>query len=409
MLSLKDKKVSVIGMGKVGLPLSAVIADAGFCVFGVDIDKNRVDLINKGHNPIPEEKGLSQLLKKHVGKNLFITTKGVEASGRTQIHIIITPLFIDEDKKPDLKNIGNSAEQISAGLKKGDLVILETTVPVGTARNFVGRILEKRSGLKIGKDFFLVHSPERAMTGFTISRFKEYPKVVGGINKESIRIAANFYRQFCMEVVEVENLEIAEMSKIFEGVFRDVNIALANELFKICDKFNVDFWKTRKAANYKTNTNLLEPGNVGGHCIPIYPWFLINNAEAPLIKTARLLNDSMVNFYKEKVRELVKKGEDKKRKILIIGVTFREGLKETIYSRTFPLVNLLKKEGFNVFVYDPLYSRREIENFGLSYLDKFSEADCIIIMNKYPELKKKLFKLKNKVVDIKNCLKLPIN
>ncbi|MCX6759625.1 MAG: nucleotide sugar dehydrogenase [Candidatus Nealsonbacteria bacterium] len=400
------KKVSISGMGKVGLPLSAVIAESGFCVFGVDIDKNRVDLINKGYNPIPEEKSLSSLLKRNFGKRLFVTTNGVEASKEAQIHIIITPLSIDKNKKPDFKNIEDSAKQIALGLKKGDLVVLETTVPVGTTRNVVGKILEKNSGLKVGRDFFLAHSPERAMTGFAISRYQEYPKVVGGIDKKSTKIAANFYQRFCKEVVEAESLEIAEMSKIFEGVFRDINIALANELFKVCQELNINFWKTRHVANYKTNTNILDPGNVGGPCISVYPWFLINNFNVPLIKTARLFNDSMIDFYKNKVIELTKKNRNTKKikNILVIGISFREGVKEIAYSRIFPLINLLKKNGFNVFAYDPLYSKQEIENLDLKYLDNFAKVDCIVVMNKYPSLRNKLLKVKNKVIDIKNSL-----
>lgn len=404
------KKVSVYGVGKVGLPLVAVIAESGFSVIGVCRNKKKASEINQGQNPIPEEPRLSNLLKKHASKRIFITTDGVKASKKTQIHIIIVPLFIDKDKKPDFKNIKDSAKQIALGLKKGDLVVLETTVPVGTTRNFVGKILERGSGFKAGRDFSLAHSPERAMTGFVISRYRDYPKVIGGIDKKSKEKAARFYRYFCKEVVEVESLEVAEMSKIFEGVFRDVNIALANELFKVCQELNINFWKVRKAANYKTNTNILEPGNVGGHCIPIYPWFLINKLNVPLIKTARLLNDSMINFYKNKVIELTEKdkntNKNKKKNILVIGISFREGVKEIVYSRSFPLIRLLERKGFRVFVYDPLYSKQEIENLKLKYLDNFTKADCIVIMNKYPMLRNKLLRVKDNVIDIKNCLKL---
>jgi len=183
-------KVSIIGLGKAGLPLAAVIADSGIEVLGVDLDNKRVDMINKGINPIEEEPGLKELIEKHGGKSLKATTDTIGAAKQCNIHIVIVPLFIDQKKKPDFSIMKKAFNSVSKGLKKKDIVVLETTVPVGTTEDLIKGILEKSSGLKAGTDFYLAYSPERIMTGFSISRFKDFPKVVGGINKKSTEKAS---------------------------------------------------------------------------------------------------------------------------------------------------------------------------------------------------------------------------
>ncbi len=393
-------KVSVSGIGKAGLPLASVIAEAGLEVIGVGRNEERIKSLNNAVNPIPEETGLAQLLKKNVGKRLQFTSDGVQAAKETQVHVIIVPLFITDKKETDLSNIKDATTIIAKGLKKGDLVVLETTVPIGTTNKVIKPILEKLSRLKAGKDFYLAFSPERMMTGFAISRYKEVPKVVGGIDEKSTKKVADFYRKFCTTVVEVSNMETAEMTKIAEGVYRDVNIALANELLKIAEKNTINYWEVQKASQTFA-CHLHEPGNVGGHCIPVYPWFLINSFDVPLIKNARLLNDDMISYYAQKVEKVAKKGQ----KVLVVGISFREGVKETAYTRGFPFIKLLQKKGFHVLVYDPLYSKKEVEAFGYEYSDEFRSSKAVILMNKYPELKKTLSKLGVKVIDVKNSVR----
>jgi len=393
------KNVSVSGIGKAGLPLACVIADNGYRVIGVGRNREKVDRLNKGINPIPEETGLSKLLKKNITRNLTFSKNAADAARNTQIHIIIVPLFIKTNKKPDLSNLKDAAKQISLGLKKGDLVVLETTVPVGTTNKIIKPILEKYSKLMAGKDFYLAFSPERMMTGYAISRYKEVAKVVGGINAQSTKVCTAFYKSFCTTVIEVSSIEAAEMTKIAEGIYRDVNIGIANELLKVCENIDLNYWEILHAS--KTFAcHLHEPGNVGGHCIPVYPWFLINSYDVPLIKAARLLNDQMVNYYANKAGKISKKGG----KILVVGISFREKVKETAYTRSLPLIKLLQKKGYKVYAYDPLYSKKEIENFGLQYSEDFGKADCIILMNKYPELKNLLLRYRQKIIDIKNSI-----
>lgn len=387
-------KISVTGLGKAGLPLAAVIADAGIEVIGIDIDVKKVEMINKGINPIPEEPSLSQLVKKHGGNKLKATTTFQDAKS-CNVHIVIVPLFIDENKHPDFSLIKIAFENIANILKKNDLVVLETTVPVKTTETLVKDILEKNSKLKAGNDFYLAYSPERIMTGYSISRFKEFPKLVGGINKESTDIAFEIYKRFA-KPVKVADASTAELVKIAEGVYRDVNIALANELFKVAEHYNINFWEMRGAARHEY-CNILEPGNVGGHCIPVYPWFLINELDVPLIKAARKLNDGMIDYYAKKIEKIGGK------KVGIIGLSYREGVREKAYSRAVDFIRLLRKKGYDVYGMDPLYLREETEKeFDIKYLDNLNEMDVIVLMNKELQYKNQLKNIKNKVIDVKN-------
>jgi len=391
-------KISVSGLGKAGLPLAAVIADAGIDVIGIDVDAKRVSDINHGVNPIPEEAGLSSLIKKYGGKKLKATTNAASAVKETSAHIVIVPLFIDFMKKCDFSLLQKAFTDIGKNLKKNDVVVLETTVPVGTTETFVKGILEKESKMIAGKDFYLAYSPERIMTGYSISRFKEFPKLVGGVDAKSSSKAFEVYSKFA-KPVKVSNSRTAELAKVAEGVYRDVNISLANELLKVSEHYKVDFWEMKEAAKH-AYCNIHEPGNVGGHCIPVYPWFLINEMDVPLIKKARELNDDMIEYYAKKIASIGGK------KVGVIGLSYREGVKEKAYSRSIDMIKLLKKKGYDVYGYDPLYSSLETEKeFGCKYFDDFSKMDVLILMNKEVSLKNKLMKFKNKIVDVKNVLK----
>ena len=389
-------KISVIGLGKAGLPLAAVIADSGIEVIGIDLDVHRVEEINQGKNPIPEEPGLKELIKKHSGKNLRVTS-AAEASSECEAHIVIVPLFIDKNKKCDFSILKSAFENLSKGLKKNDVVVLETTVPPKTTETMVKDILEKGSGLKAGKDFYLAYSPERIMTGYSISRYKEFPKLVGGINEISTDKAFNLYKKFS-NPIKVRDSRTAELAKVAEGIYRDVNIALANELLKVSEHYGVDFWEIRNAASHEF-CNIHEPGNVGGHCIPVYPWFIINEMDVPLIKESRELNDGMVEYYADKADKIGGK------KVGVIGLSYREGVKEKAYSRSIAMVQELKSRGYEVYGLDPLYSKEETEKeFDAKYLKNLNKMDIIILMNKNKQYKEALSKIKSKVVDVKNVL-----
>ncbi len=376
-------RIAVVGLGKAGLPIAGVIADSGFDVVGVDIDEGKCELINRGINPIPDETGLDELIKKHGGKNLIATAKYVNAKN-CNFFIVIVPLFIDENHNPDFSSLENAFRNVGRILKNGDCVVLETTVPPGTTETVIKDWLEEESGLKFG-EFYLAYSPERIMTGYSISRLKEFPKIIGGVDERSGKIAFEVYKKFIPDLHLVSSARVAEFIKVIEGCYRDVNIALANELFKIADELNIDFYEARTFANHQYCNIHMPSTGVGGHCIPFYPWFLIKEMErrtkfdrCSLLRTSRELNDQMINFWAEKIilkcLQVDKALSDVK--ICIKGITYREGIKELINSMNLALVKLLMKKGLNVYVYDELFTKGEIEGLGLKFIEP-KDADIV--------------------------------
>ncbi|MCL4436159.1 MAG: nucleotide sugar dehydrogenase [Thaumarchaeota archaeon] len=379
----KKEKIAVIGLGKAGLPLAAVIADSGFTVTGIDIDAERCRRINKGENPLGEEPGLDELIQKHGGKNLTASTDYRDASQCT-LFTVIVPLFLDKDNTPDFSALSTAFKGVAQVLKRDDTVVLETTVSPTTTETLVRNWLEEGSRLKLG-DFNLAFSPERIMTGFSISRLREFPKIIGGVDEKSGEQAYQLYRQFIPNLKKVSSARAAEFIKVIEGCYRDVNVALANELFQIADSLNIDFYEAREAANHKYCDIHLPSTGVGGHCIPVYPWFLIKEMErkekydsTKLLRTARETNDEMINFWAGKITQkcLELNKPLAKIKICINGLTYRKGVKETYHSRNLALTQHLTKKGLNTYAYDELLTPKEIEKFGLKPLQP-SKADII--------------------------------
>jgi len=362
-------KAAVVGLGRAGLPLAAVMADAGIGVIGYDIDSKRVSAINSGLNPLPEEPGLDELIRTHGGKRLRATSNIADARDAS-VFVVIVPLLLDEKHRPDYSILKKAFKSVASVLKDGDLVVLETTVPPGTTETVAKGILDKSH-----KRYLLAYSPERIMTGYSISRFREFPKVVGGIDEESTEAAYKFYSKFAKTVQKVDDARTAELVKVAEGVYRDVNISLANELLKVCDRLGVDFWQMRGAANHQY-CDIHEPGMVGGHCIPVYPWFLINDYKVPLIKLARKLNEGMVEYYADKALKIAGKGGD----VGIVGLSYREGVREANHTPTHDLVRSLKRRGLKVWGQDPIFPPYEVERiFKVKALEDPKKMDAIIV------------------------------
>ena len=379
----EKQRIAVIGLGNAGLPLAAVIADRGINVIGVDINEERCQLINHGVNPIPQEEGLDELIALHGGKRLIATSRFIDARD-CRNYIVIVPLFVDQSNNPDFTIMEKALQSLGRILKKGDLVVLETTFPPGTTDNKVRRWLCQSSGLE-EEDFFLAYSPERIMTGYSISRLRDFPKVIGGTDEESGFRAYQVYKQFISNLHLVSSARVAEMIKVMEGCYRDVNIALANELFKICDEMGIDFSEAREYANHQFCNIHLPSTGVGGHCIPVYPWFLIKEMEkrehfdkCRLLHTSRLVNDEMIQYWAEKIlRECMKFDKPLSLvKICIKGITFRAGVKEFYHSRNLALAKLLADKGLDVYVADPILSEEDVRGKGLRYL-KAVDADLV--------------------------------
>jgi UDP-N-acetyl-D-mannosaminuronic acid dehydrogenase len=369
-------KIGVVGLGKAGLPLASVVADSGLEVIGIDIDERRCEMINKGVNPIPEEAGLDALISRCGGKTLVATPRYEDARECTNF-IVIVPLFIDNGHRPDYSILEDAFRNVGRILKRGDLVVLETTVPPTTTETSVRNWLEEESGLLLG-DFRLAYSPERIMTGYSISRLKKFPKIVGGVDELSGVQAFELYGKFIPNLQKVSSSRVAEFVKIIEGSYRDVNIALANEIFKIAEELKIDFYEARDYANHEYCHIHLPSTGVGGHCIPVYPWFLINEMEkrekfgfAELQRTSRKINDEMVGHWAEKIvlRALKVDKPLSQVKICLKGITYRNGVKGLYHSRNLALAKLLAQKDLHVGVYDELFSKEEIERLGLKFMN----------------------------------------
>jgi len=376
-----DERIAVVGLGNAGLPLAAVIADRGLKVTGIDVNRERCQLINAGINPIPQEAGLDELIKLHGGRGLVATPDYADAK-ECNVFIVIVPLFVDSGFNPDFGILEKALRSVGGILKTGDLVVLETTVPPGTTDTLARAWLEEASGLKVG-DFHLAYSPERIMTGYSISRLKEFPKVIGGVNEDSGLAAYSIYRKFISNLSLVSTAKTAELIKVMEGCYRDVNVALANELFKIAEVLGVEFYEARSYANHQFCHIHLPSTGVGGHCIPVYPWFLIKAMEKKelfgnvrLLRNGRELNDGMIDYWTEKIvlASLKLNKPLKDVKICVLGITYRQGVKEFYHSRNLALAKLLMEKGLNAYAWDELMSKEEIEGKGLRWIDP-NEAD----------------------------------
>ncbi len=385
--------VAVYGLGKMGLPLAAVFADHGANVIGVDINEKVVEMVNMGENHVKEEPGLDELVKRNVEEGrLRATTDGAWAAKQADVMIIIVPTLADEKGNLKLDPVYEVAHKIARGLEKGDIVITEATMPPGTTESLTP-ILEK-SGLKLG-EFGLAHAPERTMTGTAIRDITgQYPKIVGASDEKTLEAVIGIYETINKKgVIPMSSIKAAEAVKVFEGVYRDVNIALSNELALWCEEHGLDALEVFKAANTQPYCYLHMPGaGVGGHCIPYYPWFVINLAKKTnprLIKTAREINDSMPHHVVElTIKGLNEVGKSLKgSNVLVLGLTFRGGVREFMKSPAIPMIKELKEWGAKVYAYDPLCTPEDAKRFGAEWKEDFKNIDAIIIVTDHREFK----------------------
>ncbi|WP_435099433.1 nucleotide sugar dehydrogenase [Halorubrum sp. N11] len=349
------------GLGKMGLPLAAVYADVIGNVTGVDVDPNVVETIQAGQCHVDREPGLSDLVTQMVSMGrLDATTDSEGAANAADIHVIIVPTLVDETNTPDLSVIESVVSDIAASIDPGDMVIVESTVPPRTCRDVIEPTIAEQSGLN-RSDFGVAFCPERTSSGRAIQDIRgAYPKVVGGTDSEATQIAELVYDQINQSgVIPVSGATTAESVKVFEGVYRDVNIALANELGKLADELGIDVLEAIEVANTLPMCDLHIPGaGVGGHCIPYYPYFLINSFEGPtpLMQTAREVNDSMPAFTTSKLIEgLSEKGKPiSEATVVVLGLTYRGGVVEIRHAPSIPIVEQLVTQDAEVFVVDPV-------------------------------------------------------
>ncbi|WP_367996726.1 nucleotide sugar dehydrogenase [Haloferax volcanii] len=366
--------VAVYGLGKMGLPLASVYAETTGNVIGADIDPEVVETISNGGCHVKREPGLEALVSDLVaGDALSATTEPRDAAAQASVHVVIVPTPITDEHEPDLAILDAVVEDIATGLSAGDLVVIECTVPPQTTEQRVGAALEANSGLERG-EFGLAFCPERTSSGRALEDIRgAYPKVVGGIDGESTRAATLIYEEINSEgVLPVSDATTAEAVKVFEGLYRDVNIGLANELATLTDELGIDVNEAIEVANTQPFCNIHDPGpGVGGHCIPFYPYFVIKpfETETPLLETTRAVNDSMPQFTVNKLREeFDAEGlafEDAS--VLLLGLTYRPGVEEIRASPALDIASISSDLGADVYGVDPMLD--ETDAFDLTRLD----------------------------------------
>lgn len=362
--------VAVVGAGKMGLPLAAQFASHGWDVIAVDIDPKVVASINEGRSHVGDEPGLAELVTRaHDAGRLRATADGSAAAGEADVVVLIVPVMLDAAGRPDHRWMDAAVESIAPGIHAGSLVIFETTLPVGDTRDRYAPRLEALSGLATSGDAprrsFVAFSPERLYSGAALVNLATYPKLVGGLDAASTERAAAFYESVLdAEVVAMSSAEAAEFSKLADTTYRDVNIALANEFARYADRIGVDITEVIAAANSQPYSHIHQPGiGVGGHCIPVYPHFLLDRApELSIVARAREVNDGQVDLAISAVERAV--GDLGGAGVLVLGLTYRHGVKELAYSRALPLIERLLARGARVSAYDPLLTDDEIARSG---------------------------------------------
>ncbi len=383
----KEIIFSVIGLGYVGLPLAVEFAEAGFKVVGFDIDRKKIDLINRGKSYIDDIP--SERLQPLVEKKILEASDNFDRLKEVDVISICVPTPLRKTKDPDISYILSATKEISKRLKKGHVVILESTTYPGTTEEIIKPELEK-TGLKVGKDFFLAFSPERVDPGNKKFTTKNTPKVVGGVTEDCLEIVSTLYSQVIEKVVPVSSPKVAEMTKILENTFRAINIGLVNETAIICDKLGIDVWEVIDAAATKPFGFMpFYPGpGLGGHCIPIDPHYLswklkAYNYNARFIQLADEINSSMPYYVVEKISRAL--NDDGKpingSKILILGVAYKPDVSDTRESPALDIISLLRERKGIVDYNDPFVP--EIREAGLQMksvpLDEIEKYDIVVI------------------------------
>lgn len=375
MNNIINKTISVIGLGYIGLPTASILATVGFNVLGIDTNPSVVKSI-KNKTVYIEEPGVFTLFQSAVNSGRLDVFSIQQPA---DIYIIAVPTPVNNHKQPKLDSLTTALQNVSKLLKEGDLVIIESTIPPLTTKEIAIPILEK-SGLKGGIDFFLSYCPERILPGKIVQELIQNNRVIGGITSQCSSRAREIYATFVEGDIFETSIEIAEMTKLAENTFRDVNIALANELADICSDIGVNFWDVRALANQHPRVHLHKTGSgVGGHCIPVDPWFIVDKSpnKSPLIQQARLINDSVPEKI---VNILIKELEDIKNPLItILGLTYKPDIADTRNAPTEKVINLLEKKGFNnIQLYDPYVKYSFLP---LSTLENvFLKSDCILLM-----------------------------
>lgn len=379
--------VTIIGLGYVGLPSAAIIANAGFAVHGVDLNQELISELQAGECRIDETEVKEIVVKAIKSGKLKASTMPAEAD----VFIICVPTPIKEDKTPDLSMVTSAIKAAVPYIKKGNMVILESTSPIGTTKNLIGGILEE-AGFDPNKDLDVCYCPERVFPGDTVREITENDRVVGGLTPKAGLRARDFYLSFCSGHPTVTNASAAEFSKLMENTYRDVNIALANVFSHVAEKAGVDVKDVISMANKHPRVNVHTPGpGVGGHCIPVDPWFLINGFpdETDFLFKARKINDNQARYFLEKAKDL---GLDSGSKVAILGAAYRGDIDDARDTPAEMLIKALGDGGFSYMTHDPHVVRMNTHcgypaNLTNDLVTALSGADAVILITDHTAYK----------------------
>lgn len=369
-------KICVVALGKIGLPLAVQFALKGHRVIGADVNADTVRLVNEGIEPFPGEAQLGEKLQDVCERGLLTaTTDTTAAVAQCDAVVVVVPVSVDGAGKPDFTMMDAATQSIGRGLQPATLVSYETTLPVGTTRQRYAPLLARNSGLDIGSDFHLVFSPERVLTGRVFADLRKYPKLVGGVDADSEKRGIAFY-EAVLDFDERPDLarpngawamgsaEAAEMAKLAETTYRDVNIGLANQFARFAGDNGIDVYAVIEACNSQPYSHIHQPGiAVGGHCIPVYPrLYLSSDPSATVVAAARQANAQMPEYAVSRLADA--HGSLHGQRVAVLGAAYRGGVKETAFSGVFPVVAALQEQGAKVLVHDPMYTESELASFG---------------------------------------------
>lgn len=391
------RTITVVGLGKIGLPLAVQYAGLGHRVIGADINPSVVTDVNAGVEPFPGEFDLAPRLRALVDAGtLTATTSTAEAVGASDAVVVVVPVAIDADGTPDFRHMEGALSDIAGSVRSGTVVSFETTVPMGTTRSRFAPAIEAASGLREGIDVFVVYSPERVLTGRVFADLRRYPKLVGALSPAGAERAVEFYASVLEfderpdlprpnGVWDLGSAEAAELAKLAETTYRDVNIALANTFAVYAESAGIDIGRVIDACNSQPYSHIHRPGvAVGGHCIPVYPHlYLSNDPAAVLVRTAREVNSAMPAHVVGRLSEALSGLQG--RRVAVLGAAYRGGVKETAFSGVFPLVEAVSARGGLPLVHDPMYSDSELEQMGLVPFHSGDPADGAILQADHAE------------------------
>jgi len=392
------KKIVVMGTGYVGLPLAVMLARVGYEVIGVDIEENIVNAINEGVLHLAEE-DIKEIFKEpEVRKNLRARKTPCEAD----VFIISVPTPLDEEKRvADLSQVINAVESIVPYLRPGNLVIVESTVPMLTCRNIIAPLLEK-GGMKVGKDIYLCHCPERILPGEVFEEIVNNDRVIGGLDEKTAEMTREIYASFVKGNLYLTDDVTAEMVKLMENTSRDVSIALANEFAAVAEKLGVDVMEAIELANKHPRVNILKPGiGAGGHCIPVDPWFIkeVDSVNSRLIHIARQINDEVPLKIAAKIEDAL--NDIKNPRVIALGITYKPDTYDIRNSPALKIIDILKNRGYDVTPYDPL-----VEGYEYSSITEVAkDADCLVVLVEHRATKEELAQKEN---EIKQTMRHPL-